>query len=291
MKLGEIELLAISDGIFGLDGGAMFGIIPKPLWEKQSPADSKNRIRCGTNLLLIIENDRKILIDAGIGDRWNEKEMGIYAIDKSETSLLESLHSHGVAPEEITDVIVTHIHFDHQGGAVRWNERGELVPTFPNATYHYQKEHLAWARKPTIRDRASFRPDDFEPVFEAGCGLVHDGAYELTDHVKIEVKNGHTTGLQTVRIDTPNTTVYYCSDMIPLSPHIRLPFIMGYDLRPLVTLEEKNEVLEQAAANDWILFLEHDPDIVAVKVEKGVKDFSVSKRISAKQFNQPALEE
>ena len=285
MKLGSIELIALSDGTFGLDGGSMFGIVPKPLWEREAPPDDRNRITCGLNLLLVKDRERTVLIDCGIGDRWDDKRADRYAISKATGSLDGTLAAHGIKPEDITDVIISHMHFDHQGGAVINDGSGGLTPRFPNAVYHYQKRQAEWARNPVAVDTASFRSDDFFPVFDAGQAEFHEGNWQLNGAISVETLDGHTTGLQVVHIETEKGHVVFCSDAIPLSPHIRLPYIMAYDLRPLKSLQEKAALLERAADGDWYLFLMHDPQWVAVKVEHHVREFTITERINAATWN------
>jgi len=285
MRLGSIELIALSDGTFGLDGGSMFGIVPRPLWAREATPDARNRITCALNLLLVKDGDRNILIDCGIGDRWDHKQADRYAISKATGSLDSTLAQHGMRSEDITDVIVSHMHFDHQGGAVVRDQSGALVPRFPNAVYHYQKRQVDWARNPVAVDTASFRPDDFFPVFDAGQAEMHEGNWHMNNHITVEVLDGHTTGLQVVHIATESGHVAFCSDSIPLSPHIKLPYIMAYDLRPVKSLQEKADLLERAADGGWHLFLMHDPQWVAVKVEQGVREFTISEKIDAVTWN------
>jgi len=287
MNKGGIRLSALSDGTFGLDGGAMFGIVPKPLWSRLAPCDDANRIKCGTNLLLIETEGRIVLIDCGMGEKWTEKERAIYAIDRPEGGLKDALANLGLTPADVTDVVATHLHFDHQGGATVYDAGGEAVPAFPNARYHYQKRQVEWARSPNKRDRRSFRPMDFEPVLAEGSqAVVRDGAYDLCDGVGVGLSDGHTFGLQTIKVELNGESIFYCSDMLPMLAHCRLPFIMGYDLQPLCTLKEKNEALGAAADCGGWIFLEHDPDWCAAKVRRDGDDFAVADKLTRKEFNE-----
>jgi glyoxylase-like metal-dependent hydrolase (beta-lactamase superfamily II) len=278
MNIGTYRLHAIETGQFGLDGGAMFGVVPKPLWEKTNPPDDRNRIAMAARALLLAGDGRIILVDTGNGSKYNDKTRAIYAMDESQSDLLSSLRAVGVAPDDVTDVILTHLHFDHAGGATQ-RRNGTVVPTFPRARHHVQREHWEAALHPTERDRASFLADDFIPLQEAGLLHLVDGEQEILPGVRVVVVHGHTTALQCPLIADGSTTLLYCADLIPMAPHVNLPWIMGYDLRPLVTLEEKRQYLTIAAQGKWVLFLEHDPAVAAVTVARGEKGFMVERTV------------
>ena len=272
MKIGKYNIRVINSGYFALDGGAMFGIIPKPLWNKNNPADKSNRIKLATRLLLLESESKKILIDTGMGDKWDEKSKGIYAIDQSQNSLLKSLLSVGVKSEDITDVILTHLHFDHAGGTTVISD-GKLAPTFPKAVYHVQKKNFEWAINPTDRDRGSYLKDNFEPLAKEGVLKLIDGQNNFDDEIHFVVVNGHTFSQQLIKISDSSNTLLYCCDLFPTYSHIRSPYIMGYDLQPLVTLQEKKYVLNKAVEENWKLFFEHDPEYAYATVkrtEKGI---------------------
>lgn len=272
MKIGKYNIRVINSGYFALDGGAMFGIIPKPLWTKNNPTDEVNRIKLATRLLLLESDNKKILIDTGMGDKWDEKSKRIYVIDQTENSLLKSLLSVNIKPEDITDVILTHLHFDHAGGATVFKE-GKLLPTFPNAVYHIQKKNYEWAISPTDRDRGSYIKDNFEPLAKEGMLKFIDGQNQFDDEIHFIVVNGHTFSQQLIKISDSSNTLLYCCDLLPTYSHIRLPYIMGYDLQPLITLQEKKYILEKAVKKNWKLFFEHDPEFVFATVkstEKGI---------------------
>jgi glyoxylase-like metal-dependent hydrolase (beta-lactamase superfamily II) len=272
MKIGNYTLHAIETGRFGLDGGAMFGVVPKPLWEKQSPPDEKNRIQLAARALLVIGNGHTILIDVGNGSKYGEKLQAIYGFDTSRFDLLSSLKKHNLAPSDITDVILTHLHFDHAGGST-YRAEGEVLPTFPKARYYVQREHWRAASGPTERDRASFFKEDFVPLQFHSCLEYTDGEGEIFPGISVRVLNGHTTALQCPVITDGSITVFYCADLVPTASHIPMAWIMAYDLRPLVTLEEKKRILNQAVDESWVLFFEHDPNLEAgrlMRTEKGI---------------------
>lgn len=270
MRIGPYDLHPIETGSFGLDGGAMFGVVPRTLWEKTNPPDEKNRIAMAARALLLRGSGRTILIDAGNGGKLDAKLSAIYKIDSSGSDLLSSLASHGVTPGEVTDVILTHLHFDHAGGATM-RSSGELIPTFPNARYYVQRAHWEAAQKPTERDRASFYADDYLPLYERGLLHFTDGEGEILPGITVRVIHGHTTALQCPVISDGRTTLLYCADLVPTASHVALPWIMAYDLRPLVTLEEKRAILTLAAEEEWVLFFEHDPALAAAKLVRTAK--------------------
>lgn len=268
MKIGCYDLYPIETGTFALDGGAMFGVVPKTLWEKAIPPDEKNRIPMASRALLLIGNGRKILIDDGNGSKMSEKLTAIYDIDSSKNNLLSSLGRLTLAAGDITDVILTHLHFDHCGGSTFKDSDGRVKPTFPNARYYVQREHWEWAQKPTERDRASFFPDDFMPLYEHGQLHFTEGEGEILPGVSCRICNGHTTGLQAPLISDGTHAILYVADLMPTIAHVPLPWIMGYDLRPLVTLEEKRRILNEAVDGNWTLFFEHDVTHQTCRVQR-----------------------
>src|ERR1035437_6165941 len=273
MQIGEYKLTVINSGYFKLDGGAMFGIIPRPLWEKANPPDSLNRIKMITRNLLLQGNGRKILIDTGMGNKWDDKSRSIYEIDQETVSIQSELKKNGLRPDDITDVLLTHLHFDHTGGSTKI-ENGKLVPSFPSAKYYVQKQNLDWAMNPTEKDRGSYIKDNFIPLVEFGVLQLIYGNTKFDKNIEFIVVNGHTFGQQLIKISDGTKTLLYCCDMFPTASHIPLPYIMGYDLQPLVTLSEKKELLHKAAEEKWILFFEHDPDTtiaIAARTDKGYK--------------------
>jgi glyoxylase-like metal-dependent hydrolase (beta-lactamase superfamily II) len=266
-RLGNFTLHEIRDGTFSLDGGAMFGIVPKPLWQKRHPADERNRVQLALRCLLIEDGERRVLVDAGIGSKWDDKHRDIYAIDQSHHGLDRDLQRAGCAREEVTDVVLTHLHFDHAGGITRF-EDGRRVLSFPGATYHLQRRNWNWARHPSDKDAGSFRSENFDLL--EGSGRLHllDGHTELFPGIELFVSEGHTVGMQLVRVTGGESTLIFCSDLIPTTSHLRSSWVMAYDLYPLTTIEEKRMLLAQAVEEDWTLFFEHDPLVAACTVKE-----------------------
>jgi glyoxylase-like metal-dependent hydrolase (beta-lactamase superfamily II) len=235
MKLGDLEFWLLTDGTFRLDGGAMFGVIPKPMWDKVAPADERNRILMAMNSLLIRAAGKWILVETGAGDKWDAKRTDIYAFE-GPPRLPEKLVTHGVPPEKIDIVVNTHLHFDHCG----WNTRivkGEALPVFPNARYVVQRGELEHAKSPTDRDRASYFPENFLPMEKAGQWWLLDSDAEIVSGVELLRAPGHNADMMCVRLTGGGKTVFFTADLIPTAAHVPYPWIMGYDLYPLTTLE------------------------------------------------------
>jgi glyoxylase-like metal-dependent hydrolase (beta-lactamase superfamily II) len=278
MKIGKYEIHPIETGRFRLDGGAMFGVVPRPLWERTNQADERNRIELAARPMLIVGNERRILVDNGNGSKLGDKLIDIYGVDTSKSDLFSSLAKLGLKPQDVTDVIITHLHFDHAGGSTI-REAGKLVPTFPNAKYYVQKGQWEQATNPTEKDRASYMPDDFIPLQQHGVLELLDGEGELFPQIEIIVANGHTASQQLVKISDGTNTVLYCCDLIPTTSHIPLPYIMAYDLRPLTTLKEKRNILARASEERWILFFEHDPKTATGTVRATDRGFALDKPV------------
>lgn len=279
MKIGPYDVCAIETGRFALDGGAMFGVVPKPLWEKSNPADDRNRITMAARALLLVGGGRRILIDTGNGHKLNEKLSAIYRIDHAHSTLFGSLHARGISPEMVTDVVLTHLHFDHAGGATVL-EGDRAVPAFPNARYYVQREHWDAALEPTERDRASFFREDFLPLRDHGVLQFTEGEGELFPGLRLLCVNGHTTSLQLPLLSDGSSTLLYCADLVPLASHVQLPWIMAYDLRPLVTLEEKRRILATAIEERWVLFFEHDPVTAAARIRREEKGITIDATVA-----------
>ncbi len=280
MQIGKYKLHTIESGNLLLDGGAMYGVIPKPLWERSSPADEKNRIQLKTRHMLLVSDSKKILIDTGSGKNWNEKFEKIYGIDYSQHDMFPALAKVGVKPDEITDVILTHLHFDHIGGAVVF-ENGKPVPAFPNATYHVQQKQYDWALNPSDRDRASYFKERYVTLAEEGILKFYNGNFQFDENINLVVVNGHTPSQQLVKVSDSSNTMFYCADLIPLASHISPPYIMGYDLNPLETLYEKQKILQQAVEENWHLFFEHDPKIATGTIKMSERGFVFDKTFEA----------
>jgi glyoxylase-like metal-dependent hydrolase (beta-lactamase superfamily II) len=273
VKIGKYNLRFIQTGLFALDGGAMFGIIPKPLWEKSNPPDEKNRIKLGAKSILLESDSRKILVDTGIGSNWDEKFLKIYDVQFHNNNLFDELNKVNIKPDEITDVILTHLHFDHTGGSVI-EQNGKMIPAFPNADYHVQKEHFDWALNPSDRDRGSFIKNRFIPLAEEGIlNFISDKYFD--DEIEFIKVYGHTIGMQLLKIFDSSNTILYCADLVPTSSHVPVPYVMGYDIQPLNTVKEKNELFPMAVEEEWKLIFEHDPKILAATINKTEKGYSL----------------
>lgn len=271
MQIGKYKLKTILSGTIALDGGAMFGIIPKPLWEKTNPADEQNRVTLSTRNLLLISDDKKILIDTGMGNKWDEKSKNIYKINP-DLNLDFALEQNGVKPEDITDVLLTHLHFDHTGGSTKYQD-GKLVPAFPNAKYFVQKKNFEWATNPSERDKGSYIKENFLPLVKEGILNLIDGEIEFDNNISFRIVNGHTFAQQMIKISDSSNTILYCADLMPFVSQIRIPYLMAYDLQPLVTIKEKKKYLQLAADENWYLYFGHDPQFAAATVkhtEKGI---------------------
>lgn len=286
LQVGPYEIHAIPTGIFGLDGGSMFGTVPKVLWEKSNPPDEKNRIAMEARALLLKSKDRNILIDTGngsdfvakYGEKLGTKFAEMYAVDKNGPNLISSLKEHGLNPEDLTDVILTHLHFDHAGGATR-ALAGKVVPTFPNAKYYLQQSNYETAKNPNIREKASYFAANFQPLIDAGVLTFIDGDKKnYLPGISLIVSNGHTQGHQVVKIEDDQKQIFYCGDVIPTSSHIRSAWIMGYDLNPLMIIQEKGELLKLSQEKETYFFFEHDPYCDMASVEKANDDFKVKER-------------
>ncbi len=261
MHLGDIEIRYLDGGSFRLDGGAMFGVVPKVFWDKKSPPDEKNRIRLRANSLLVRAHGKTIVIETGNGTKWDAKQRGIYAVQEGDP-LVGSLAAHGVQPRDVDLVINTHLHFDHAGGNTRI-ENGRAVPTFPRARYVVQRAELAHAATPSERDRASYFPDNFLPITEAGLWDLTDSDQEILPGIKVARIPGHNADIQAILLSGGGKTLAFVADLLPTRHHIPLPWIMAYDLYPMQTLETKRSWVPRMARENWIVVFGHDPEIAA----------------------------
>ncbi|MCX8144296.1 MAG: MBL fold metallo-hydrolase, partial [Bacteroidia bacterium] len=268
-----MKLYTIDTGFFKLDGGAMFGVVPKSIWQKLNPADENNMCTWAMRCLLVEYHNRLILIDTGIGNKQNEKFFSFYYLH-GDDSLIKSLNKHGFTYTDITDVFLTHLHFDHCGGAISFERSKEYYyPTFPNATYWSHSKHWDWAIHPNAREKASFLKENILPIQESGqLKFVDKDTYDLPfEYIDVY---GHTEAMILPVVEYKGTKVIYLADLIPSSGHIPIPYVMAYDVRPLETLKEKEQVLERAFQENWLLFFEHDPKIELCslqKTEKGIR--------------------
>ena len=267
-----MKLYAIETGHFKLDGGAMFGVVPKPLWERTNPADENNRIDMAARSLLIEDGNRLILIDTGLGNKQSDKFFSHYALWGG-YSLSSSLKKAGFHSDDITDVVFTHLHFDHCGGAIVRNEKGFYEPAFKNARFWSHKDHWQWATEPNVREKASFFPENILPLEESGqLNLLDSDKIPLGFDVLL--MDGHTEKQLLPRIEYKGKTVVFAADLIPTVGHLPVPYVMGYDTRPLLSLKEKASFLEEAVENDYLLFMEHDAhnELISLKnTDKGVR--------------------
>jgi glyoxylase-like metal-dependent hydrolase (beta-lactamase superfamily II) len=266
MLIGSYQLYSIETSEFALDGGAMFGIIPKPLWEKEVPADKQNRITMVTRSLLLVSDDHKIIIDTGNGTKWQEKFRDIYRIELDNLNLEKSLAKYNFSPGDITDVYCTHLHFDHVGGNTKI-VAGKLEPVFPNATYWVQNENWELANSPSEKDAGSFMSADWSVLLENNMIHFVDGKESFLPEIENHLTYGHTTGLMHPIIGDSTNKLIYMADLIPMAAHIPLPWVMAYDIHPALTVQEKGEILPTIVDEDWIIFFEHDPVYQAATVQ------------------------
>jgi glyoxylase-like metal-dependent hydrolase (beta-lactamase superfamily II) len=259
--IGSIRIHAIEAGLQRLDGGAMFGVVPRPLWERRIRPDERHRIPLALRCLLIEAPEALILVDTGVGQKEDAKFRSIYGIENSgdPSRLEDGIRAVGFVPSDVEIVVLTHLHFDHAGGATRVREGGGLAPSFPGARHVVQSGELSFARRRNERIQASYLADNFEPIEEAGLWKLVEGETELTRGVHLLPTPGHTPHHQSVLIESDGETACYLADLCPTTAHVPLPWIMGYDLEPLVTLESKRSVWARAQEEDWLLIFEHDP--------------------------------
>tara|TARA_B100000427_G_C15397897_1_gene546313 strand:- start:109 stop:957 length:849 start_codon:yes stop_codon:yes gene_type:complete len=278
MKIGKYDLYSVETSEFGLDGGAMFGIIPKPVWEKKVPADELNRVNMVTRSLLLVSDEKKILIDTGNGTKWEEKYKQIYNINTDQYNIEKSLGKYGFSSEQITDVICTHMHFDHIGGNTKIKS-GEVVPTFPNAKYWISEENWKLANHPSQKDAGSFIEHDWKVLAENQMIEIIDGREPFIEGIETIVTHGHTPGLLHPIVSDGSNKLFYGADIFPMVAHIPIPWVMAYDVQPVVTMKEKQKLLQKMEREDWILFFEHDPHIQACTVHKDGKHYKLNKEI------------
>lgn len=275
LHFGNFELYPVDAGRIKLDGGAMFGVVPKTLWSKRIPADDKNRIQMGMRCLLIKskETGRIYLVDNGSGDKFNDKMAAIYGLDYQHSDLLSSLRKCGVKPGEVTDMVFTHLHFDHCGGSTTFDENGDLNEVFQNATYHINTRHWKTATNPNAREKASFFSENIDPIKNSGRLNLVENNHTFEPGFSTLPMYGHTEGQQLPMFTNNGTTIVYSADLIPTFAHLPLPWVMGYDMKPIQTLDEKEAFLNQAVDKNWYLFLEHDAEHEVITVQKENEKF------------------
>ena len=269
-----MQLYTIDTGYFKLDGGAMFGVVPKVLWSRTNPADENNLCPWAMRSLLIEDGDRLILIDNGIGDKQDDKFLKHYYLH-GDVNLHSSLSKHGFSADDVTDIFLTHLHFDHCGGSVKWNkDKTGFEMAFKNAKYWTNKKHWKWATEPNNREKASFLKDNIIPIEESGHLNFVENEKNIFNNFDALFVNGHTESQMIPHITYKDKTIVFAADLLPSSGHIPLPYVMGYDTKPLITLNEKEKFLNQAAENEYIIFLQHDnynECCTVQKTEKGVR--------------------
>ena len=260
MNFGDYRVEVIPDCEFRLDGGAMFGVVPRNLWSRVHPPDDQNRIRMNMNCLFVEAGDERILIDTGIGEKWSEKHRAMYGINRTR-SFDDSLKEiAGVSATDITIVINTHLHFDHAGGNSIWNEAGHAVPAFPNARYFISRTEYEHAESPNERDRASYFPENWQPMKESGQLELKAAEYKVVPGLTMETHAGHNRSMQCARLAWDGRTLFGFADLVPTRAHVPYAWVMGYDLYPTETVEAKKRLLPQAARENWTCLFYHDPD-------------------------------
>ncbi len=269
MQFGDYRVEIIPDTEFRLDGGAMFGVVPRNLWSRACPPDEQNRIRMNMNCVYIEAGAEKILIETGIGEKWTAKQTAMYGITR-ERPLGESLSAiAGVEPEEITIVVNTHLHFDHAGGNTKLDTSGQPVPAFPNARYFISRAEFEHAEQPTARDQASYLPENWQPLRASGQLELKEADYEVVPGLRMENHPGHNRSMQCWRLDRAGQMLFGFADLVPMRAHVSFAWIMGYDLYPVETLEAKKKLLPQAARENWRCLFYHDPDSPLCRIADG----------------------
>lgn len=274
MRIGRWEVNSLEFGHFRLDGGAMFGVVPRTLWEQVAAPDELNRIAMALRCLLVRDDaGHVVLVDCGAGDKDSAAFRQIFALEDAGASIAEKLGELGLTPDDVTHLVLSHLHFDHAGGATRRQADGTLVLTFPRALHVVQKAQWEWAQAPSVRDRASYLGDNLEPLAEARLQLV-DGAAELLPGLRLWPVHGHTPGMQLVEVEggpgpasPEGLGLIYCADLIPTAAHLPLPWVMGYDLHPLTVVEEKAALYQRVGQGSHWLVFEHDPAVAAARVD------------------------
>lgn len=280
MQFGKFNIDVIDTGNFALDGGAMFGVVPKPMWSKAyNQGDELNRIPLSARPLLVRFDEHVILVDSGNGTKMNEKFQSIYGIDIVKSNLTQCLEKFNISPNDITHFIYTHLHFDHAGGSTIFKD-GESQPLFANAKHYVQKAHYEWALNPKLKDRASFIQADFMPVKDAGILEFTDGEGEILSGISVIPVDGHTKAMQMVKLQDGDNTLLYCADLSPTSAHIKPPFVLGYDNFPLTTIDEKLKYLTQASEENWLLCFEHDAFTQAAYIFANNGTFEIKEKIN-----------
>jgi glyoxylase-like metal-dependent hydrolase (beta-lactamase superfamily II) len=274
MQIGDYSVAVIQDAEFRLDGGAMFGVVPRQLWSQVCPPDEENRIRMNMNCVFVDTGREKILIETGIGEKWPEKHASRYGIDRVRP-LAETVKAKtGVSADDITIVVNTHLHFDHAGGNTKLDAAGNVVPAFPNARYFVSQAELDHAEHPSERDRASYLSENWRPLIASGQLEGKSESYEVTPGLRMQTIAGHNRSMQCWQLNRGGQTMFGFADLVPLRAHVRFPWIMGYDLYPVETLEAKKRLIPQAAKEGWLCLFYHDADEPVCRLVEGEKGFT-----------------
>lgn len=282
IDFGKYTLYTIQTGYFKLDGGAMFGVVPKPLWSKRIPADDQNRIAmCSRSLLIQSHNTGRLyLIDAGMGDKFSTKLQDIYQVDFSRGSLVSQLQQAGFTTNDVTDVIFTHLHFDHCGGASVWKDEKTSELIFPNANIWVTKSHWNTATHPNAREAASFLRENLDPIARHPRLILTNGAHVFEDDFYTMIVNGHTTGMQLPVLEDGGRKLVFAADLLPTHAHAPVPWVMGYDMFPLTSMEERTRLFTQAVKESWLFYLEHDADHEIIQLAHDGKSFHMSRSMA-----------
>jgi len=280
MQLGDYRVEVVPGGEFRLDGGAMFGVVPRALWQRAAPPDAENRVRLNANCLFVEAGGERVIIETGMGDKWSPRQREMYGVAPAPTlgeSLFERMR---LRPEDVTIVVNTHLHFDHAGGNTTLDASGRAVPAFPNARYFVSRSEYEHAEAPHERDRASYLPENWRPLAESGQLELKDDDYEVVPGLSLETVPGHSRTMQCVRLARGGLTLYGFADLVPMRAHVPLAWVMGYDLYPVETVEAKRRLLPQAAREGWLCLFYHDPaEPLARVVEEGGKLRAVSEQL------------
>ncbi|HYN83688.1 MAG TPA: MBL fold metallo-hydrolase [Pyrinomonadaceae bacterium] len=266
MQFGDYRVEVVPECEFRLDGGAMFGVVPRALWSKLTPPDDENRVRLSTNCLYVETDAERVLVETGLGDKFSPRHAEMYGVRRELPFGERLLRTTGRAPEEITIVVNTHLHFDHAGGNTTRDEGGRVVPTFPNARYLVSRSEFEHAESPHERDRASYLPENWRPLAESGQLELMPDSYEVVPGLTLETVAGHSRTMQCVRLQRAGRTLYGFADLVPTRAHLQPAWVMGYDLYPVETLEAKKRLLPEAAREGWLCLFYHDADAPLCRV-------------------------
>jgi glyoxylase-like metal-dependent hydrolase (beta-lactamase superfamily II) len=266
MLVGDYRVEVVPDGEFRLDGGAMFGVVPRTLWAQQAPPDEENRVRLNANCLFVDTGRERVLVETGMGDKWSARHAAMYGVAR-ERPLAESVREiAGCAPEDVTVVVNTHLHFDHAGGNTRLDGGGRTVPAFPNARYFVSRSEFEHAERPHERDRASYLPENWQPLVERGQLELKQDNYEVVPDMRMETIAGHSRTMQCWRLERGGRTLFGFADLVPTRAHVPAAWVMGYDLFPVESVEAKKRLLPRAAREGWLCLFYHDPDAPLCRV-------------------------